>query len=145
MRRTLFTAAFTALGLSVALAAEDTAFVTHFMENWDLDGDGQVTMAEATERRTDMFSAFDADENGVLEGEELAMMDEMRDAQRAEFGGNPGRGCGRAMGGMQRRGLDSNGDGNITDDEFLGALPRWFARMDANGDGVVTPEDLATP
>ncbi|SFL62012.1 hypothetical protein [Shimia aestuarii] len=57
--------------ISATLAnAEPGGPGAHFVENWDLNGDGHVTLAEATERRADIFLTFDADENGVLDAEE---------------------------------------------------------------------------
>ena len=54
---------------SVTLA-ENGVPGSHFIENWDLDGDGQVTLAEAQERRGDVFYSFDADEDGYIDEEE---------------------------------------------------------------------------
>lgn len=114
----------------------------HFVENWDLDGDGQVTLAEATERRGDVFVTFDADEDGVLSPEEHDMFDEARATDMAENGVGHGRGKRNPANGMLREVTDANGDGNVSRDEFMGAVPTWFANMDRNGDNVVTTADF---
>jgi hypothetical protein len=76
------TATAALLALTTAVQAQD-APGTHFMENWDLDGDGQVTFAEAEERRGDIFTMFDQDEDGLLSSEEYDLFDETRAAEMA--------------------------------------------------------------
>ncbi|WP_439524757.1 EF-hand domain-containing protein [Marivita sp.] len=114
----------------------------HFVENWDLDGDGQVTLAEATERRGDVFLTFDADENGVLTQEEHDLFDEARAMDMAQNGEGNGTGQRNPANGMLREVTDANGDGDVTREEFMGAVPTWFANMDRNGDKVVTTDDF---
>ena len=91
MIRISLTAALIALG-AMAHAQQGSPGL-HFIENWDLDGDGQVTLAEATERRGDIFVTFDADDNGVLSPEEHDFFDEARANDIKENG--MGKGMGR--------------------------------------------------
>lgn len=127
----------------------------HFIENWDLNADGQVTLAEATERRDNIFATFDADEDGALNAEEYDLFDEARANDMAENGmGGKGAGQGGGQGGgqghgkmnpangMMRKFTDVNGDGTVTRDEFMASIPDWYARMDKNADGTVTVEDF---
>lgn len=114
----------------------------HFVENWDLDGDSQVTLAEATERRGDVFLTFDADENGILSAEEHDLFDEARAMDMAENGEGHGKGKRNPANGMLRDVTEANGDGNVTREEFMDAVPAWFASMDRNGDNVVTTADF---
>ncbi|MGJ8604483.1 MAG: EF-hand domain-containing protein [Marivita sp.] len=114
----------------------------HFVESWDLNGDGQVTLAEATERRADVFLSFDADENGMLTSEEHDLFDEARAMDMAENGEGHGTGKRNPANGMLREVTDANGDGNVTREEFLNAVPAWFAGMDRNGDNMVTTADF---
>jgi len=37
--------------------------------------------------------------------------------------------------------MDSNGDGNISKQEFLANCEKRFARMDSNGDGQISPQE----
>ena len=37
--------------------------------------------------------------------------------------------------------VDTNGDGNISKEEFMANCDKRFAKMDANGDGQITPEE----
>ncbi|APX22017.1 MAG: calcium-binding protein [Rhodobacteraceae bacterium] len=131
-------AVFTLAGM--AAAQEPGA---HFIESWDLDGDGRVTLAEAQERRGDVFYTFDADENGTLDAEEYAVFDE---ARANDMAGQPGAGRG-AMSvvaeGMTLDANDGDGDGAVTEAEFLGAKQGWIAMIDQTGDGAVTAEDFA--
>jgi Ca2+-binding EF-hand superfamily protein len=160
-------------GLAAVFASEGQEnFRSHFMTSWDADGDGQVTMDEARERRESIFLSFDSNENGTLDDGELAMMDEMRASQHADMEGkghgmdlsggmgkrtgggmNHGTGHGKAgsMGGFQkaaeaglhgRRGVDANGDGVISKEEFVGMTEAWFVRLDANSDGIITKADF---
>lgn len=141
------------LALPVAAGAQTTPGA-HFVQNWDLDGDGGVTLAEAETRRDDLFTAFDADEDGFLSAEEYTAFDEMRaadqEAMRAEMAaGGWGQGKGRGMGfgkaeegGMMRGFNDTDGDGRVSRDEFTGRTADWFAVMDRDGDGRVTEADF---
>jgi len=39
---------------------------SHFIEMWDQNSDGQMTLAEATERRTNIFASFDDNDDGFV-------------------------------------------------------------------------------
>ena len=112
----------------------------HFIEQWDDDGDGSVTLAEATRKRGGVFYMFDTDEDGVLDEAEYDAFDAHRAADMAQPG--HGRGMGHAAQGMLRTFNDADGDGKVTEAEFLGAAEGWFTQMDRNGDGVVTTDDF---
>lgn len=114
----------------------------HFIENWDLNEDGQVTLAEATERRDDVFVTFDADDDGRIDAGEYKMFDE---ARAADMEGQNGHGNGpmkTAEAGMHLAYNDVDDDGVVSREEFLARAPDWFAEMDRNGDGVVTTSDF---
>ncbi len=114
----------------------------HFVENWDLNEDGQVTLAEAAERRGDVFVTFDANEDGFLDAEEYVLFDEAR-ANDMEGQGDHGRGAmKRAADGMLLERNDIDGDGKVSRDEFLTQAEAWIVSMDSNGDGVVTTADF---
>lgn len=113
----------------------------HFIEQWDADGDGAVSAAEARERRAEIFYMFDADEDGVLSGAEYDAFDRTRAADMAN---QPNaHALGPVVQGMERSFTDADGDGRVTEEEFLAANEAWLARLDADGDGVVTTADFA--
>lgn len=146
MTRIALTLSFIALGL--AAQAQQGNPGQHFIENWDIDGDGQVTLAEVTERRSDVFYTFDENEDGVLQPAEHDLFDEARANDMKENRMGKGQGMGQGQGrrnpanGMRREFTDANGDGQVTRDEFMAAVPAWFAAMDRNGDGAVTAQDF---
>ena len=37
--------------------------------------------------------------------------------------------------------VDTNGDGNISREEFMASCEKRFAKMDSNGDGQITPDE----
>ena len=126
---------------SVALA-ENGVPGSHFIENWDLDGDGQVTLAEAQERRGDVFYSFDADEDGYIDGEEYKNFDEARKNDMEGQGGHGNGAMKNAEGGMHLAYNDADSDGRVSRAEFLGRTEAWIGQMDRNGDGVVTTVDF---
>jgi len=139
-----FLVAATALTATASLA-EDMVPGGHFVTNWDLDGNGAVSLPEATERRGDIFTTFDADGDGVLSDEEYTAFDEARAADQAAM--PEGMGMGKGHGnpeemGMMRAFNDGDGDGKVSREEFMSHVPDWFARMDRDGDGAVTTADF---
>ncbi|NTT86129.1 EF-hand domain-containing protein [Tabrizicola fusiformis] len=145
--------------LGTAASAQTMTPGAHFLQNWDQDGDGIVTLDEAMTKRNDLFTAFDADEDGKLSAEEYSAFDEMRSADqemmREEMGAGMGQGGGKGHGmgmghgkgmpeegGMMRGFNDADGDGMVSREEFTSRTADWLAIMDRDGDGQVTAADF---
>lgn len=144
-----------ALALTASLAFAQGNPGAHFVENWDLNGDGQVTLEEATERRGNVFASFDANEDGFLDAEEYTYFDQAREndmkenAQAHGMGQGNGQGKGQGMqamknaaGGMALEVNDTDGDGKVSHDEFITNTAAWITGMDRNGDAVITTADF---
>ena len=114
----------------------------HFIESWDSNADGQVTLEEATERRSDVFASFDQDDDGYLDAEDYKLFDEARANDQADNKTGHGAGNQNAANGMTLAVNDVDGDGKVSLSEFLGRTADWIAKLDKNGDGVVTTEDF---
>lgn len=124
-----------------ATFAQDTPG-SHFIENWDLDGNGAVSLDEITERRGDVFIMFDRDEDGLLSAQEYVLFDETRAADMRSNVDEHGKGAGGMQIGMSLEFNDTNADGVVSKDEFVSNSAAWLTRMDKDADGNVTPADF---
>ena len=95
----------TALIFPMAAFAGDGQPGSHFIENWDLDANGIVTLAELTEKRGDVFYTFDSDDDGILTAEEYSYFDDARKGrhgkQRRAYGRQNGQSADRYDTGVQ--------------------------------------------
>ena len=141
IRTTIF-AIFTLIAGSTAMAQQGQPGA-HFIENWDLNEDGQVTLAEAQKKRGEIFTMFDQDENGVLSDAEYDLFDETRRTDMDENAGGHKKGQMRGVDkAMMRDFNDTNGDGQVSRSEFVDKAEDWFTMMGRTGDGVVTTDDF---
>ncbi len=114
-----------------------------FIENWDMDGNGAVTLEEIIEKRGEVFYMFDQEDDGILSAENYKLFDEVRAADQAQAAGNSnGTREQRGAKGMTLEFNDTNGDGEVSLAEFIENSDEWFAIMDRNGDGEVTSADF---
>lgn len=143
--RTMFLTAIAAATLAITLPAlaQEGVPGAHFIENWDMDGNGLVDAEEALAKRGDLFTMFDKDESGALEAAEYDLFDETRimdmdlNAEGQRFGAM------RAVEeGLLRDFNDGDGDGTVTRAEFEAASPAWFAGVDTDGNGLVETVDF---
>lgn len=142
MKLTLLLALMLTTSVAYPLTAQQGVPGGHFIENWDLDQDGQVTVEEATQKRGEIFYMFDQDENGSLDDVEYDLFDETRNADMQENAGGmngPMRDVSEAM---AREFNDENKDGLVTEAEFLARVPSWFELMDRNNDQLITTADF---
>lgn len=132
-----------AAGMALAQAGQPGA---HFIENWDLDGDGSVSFEEATQKRAELFTMFDQDGSGGLDRAEYDLFDQTRQADMKANAGGHDKGPMRIVNdGLTLPFNDTNGDGTVSRDEFLGRSGDWFEMIDRSGDGVVDSADFTRP
>lgn len=127
--------------MPIAAFAQDTTG-THFVENWDLDGNGSVSAEEITERRGDIFTMFDQDEDGMLSAEEYVLFDETRAADMENNAGGHGKGGDRMQEGLTLGFNDTDADGQVSKEEFVSNSAAWFTQIDRNGDAMITSADF---
>ncbi|MFD3190068.1 EF-hand domain-containing protein [Sedimentitalea sp. HM32M-2] len=136
-------AALLALGLAGPAIAQQGQPGAHFIENWDQDGDRQVTLQEATQKRAELFTMFDQDENGLLDTTEYQLFDMTRQADMAENAGGHGKGPMKSVNqGLTLPFNDVNGDGAVSRDEFRDRTADWMAGFDRDRDGVISTTDF---
>ncbi|MGD9919251.1 MAG: hypothetical protein AB7U46_14640 [Paenirhodobacter sp.] len=149
MKRLITLTAILALSAGLVQAQSTTQTVTpgdNFMAQWDVDGDGKVTLAEAREHRGDIFAMFDSDDNGSFSADELKGIDEHK-LMELEAGMGPGHnlpegmqpgpkgkgpGMGKGQGQGQGMGQGMAGQGlNVSAEDGM-------KMFDTNRDGTVT-------
>ncbi|MCF6302764.1 MAG: EF-hand domain-containing protein [Devosiaceae bacterium] len=136
-------ATLASLLLAGSAMAQGNAPGSGFIENWDLDGNGAVTLEEIIEKRGEVFYMFDQEDDGLLSAENYKLFDEARAADQAQAAGNAnGARAQRGAKGMTLEFNDTNKDGQVSLEEFIENSDEWFAIMDQNGDGEVTSADF---
>jgi uncharacterized protein (DUF2141 family) len=135
-------ATFALIALFPLTAVAEGVPGSHFIENWDQNGDGVVTLDELKQKRGDVFYTFDSDENGFLNAEEYSYFD---DARQADMEGQDEQE--QAKGKRVQKGMvlafnDTNADGQVSKAEFLEKAEDWLALIDRDGSGDVTTADF---
>ncbi len=114
----------------------------NFINSWDRNEDGIVTIEEIKEKRNEIFNAFDSNEDDYLDAEEYVYFDEARANDMASKGvtasNNPKKGANL----MTLKANDINGDGRVSREEFIKNATSFFTAKDTNGDGVISNEDF---
>lgn len=128
-------------GASPALAEQMTAG-EDFLQVWDLNQDGSATSEEIQKMRGNLFPAFDTNKDGYLDAEEYVVFDQARNHDLDEFDGKQRTLMLRITNGMSLSVNDTNGDGQVSKDEFLDGADAWLNDLDSTGDGVLTLEDF---
>lgn len=113
-----------------------------FMQAWDLDGNGTATLAELQQMRGNVFTTFDANEDGILDATEYVAFDEARAADVSNYDGPQRAQMQKVADGMALSHSDRNDDGHVDRAEFVEGAQDWFAAIDRNADGGITSADF---
>lgn len=124
-------AALSAVAVAAAQTADGSKYSEHMLRKWDSNGDGRISLDEYLAAAGARFRQIDAQKMGAVSVEQIAGSPKAH--ERIE----------RRTAGLVRR-LDAAGNGYVTQDEFVAAARKRFARLDRNGDGKLTPDELGS-
>lgn len=113
-----------------------------FMQTWDLDQNGVVTVAELRKMRGNVFNAFDKDQNGYLSAEEYVAFDAARASDVENYDDEQREQMKSVASDMSLKNSDADGDGRVGRQEFLAGADDWFDDLDKNNDDKVTLKDF---
>lgn len=139
-----------ALVLASALLAASAAQAQpgaqgRLLERLDTNGDGVADTAELVAARRAAFERADLDGDGFVTGDEVErLVDSRVDMPRQRRGGLAAGTARRRMpdAGEALRRLDADGDGRVSEIEFVEAGNPLLERFDANSDGEITRDEV---
>jgi Ca2+-binding EF-hand superfamily protein len=144
MYRTIRHAAFAALPLTAlsvfafaqaadpAAAGAHAGFFQHMLQKMDSNGDGRISLDEYLAASSARFKNMDSQNKGSIDAADIASSKAA--VERIDHRAN-----------AIVKHLDTAGNGYVTQDEFIAAAQKRFARLDKNGDGKLTPDELTAP
>lgn len=116
-----------ATGAAEATPKSDVEYAQRFVELFDLNKDGKVSLDEILADQKRLFNAIDINGDGKLSIAEIRRRGRFLQLWRTTTVFDL---------------LDANGDGMLTLDEILAPTARWFKRYDRNGDGALDVSEL---
>lgn len=108
------------------------------MKMIDTNGDHMVSQEEFTRYYGDLFDMLDSNKDGVLDAKEWVGVKGKQDLSLTTGGYATHLRTMKMMGVM-----DTNGDHQITKDEFVNYHQNIFSAMDKKGDGMITAQEWA--
>lgn len=131
-RKLVLTLVAGVLASTYVWAADDAG--ASFMERWDVNNDGVVSIEEAEKRRQALFAKLDTNKDGFLDSNEFSA-----DAQAEP---ETQSAVTSVLMGLDLNDVD--GDGKVSAGEFMSNSGTWVDLMDENKDGVVSAEEFQT-
>jgi len=132
-RLALFAALTSITAAAFAQQVEGSSkFFGHMLQKWDANGDGKISLDEYLAAASAHFEQIDAQNKGAVTADQIANSPKAH--ERIE----------RRTEGLVKH-LDTAGNGYVTQDEFVAAAKKRFAKLDRNGDGKLTPDELDMP
>jgi len=108
-------------------------------------GTGLAQMAVHTEMYRPAFADLDTNHDGSISQAEFDAFAPPLPPEGPDGPPPPPHGMGMGRHHMDMKALDKDGDGRISQDEFLAPAKDHFARLDANHDGVLDSGELPAP
>ena len=119
--RSILAAVAIAVGACAAPSLAHASALEHFMETWDLDGDGRITLEEIRQERGRLLQSFDSNGDGTLDQAEYAEFDTSRAAGVGSAPPEERVKMKRIAEGMSLVRNDGDGDGRVSRTEFIAA------------------------
>ncbi|MEM7767796.1 MAG: EF-hand domain-containing protein [Pseudomonadota bacterium] len=118
-----------AMAVATAPAIGQEPSPEQMMARADANGDGDISWDEVMTLRTQSFERLDRNDDGVVS---------VDDRPRGPMAGRFDTGLARVQ--VQ---FDADGDGQVTEEEMMGAPAPAFEQGDVDEDGVLTAEEIA--
>jgi Ca2+-binding EF-hand superfamily protein len=112
-----------------AAASAHAGIYQHMLQKMDSNGDGRISLDEYLAASSARFKSIDSQNKGSIDAADIASSKAA--IERIDHRAN-----------AMVKHLDTAGNGYVTQDEFIAAAQRRFARLDKNGDGKLTPDEL---
>ncbi|MDR3389308.1 MAG: EF-hand domain-containing protein [Rudaea sp.] len=115
--------------VETAKGSRGAQFAQKHFDKLDTNHDGVVSIDEYLAAATAMYQKLDSQGTGKLTAQELASSPQAlkRDERRAQH---------------EIKRLDTNGDGVVTQDEYLAAARIRFGKLDKNADGFIDADEM---
>jgi len=128
------------MGVSQVIAQGGGRGMMERFDTLDADSDGALSATEATEWRTAVFYAMDENEDERLTKEEYMSVRLGRGADETQRG--PRSAQRQAEKAAVFDAMDPDGDGYVSQAQFMTEGEREFAKTDADNDGKVTLQEF---